>query len=778
MRVPLNWLGEHVELPHLPLAELCDWLTAAGLEVEGVTPLGPLAGVVVGQVMEVAPHPNTDHLAVCRVDAGDAVHTVVCGAPNLEEGALVPLALPGAQIPSGQVAAARIRGVTSTGMILSRAELRLEERSAGIWNLPPAVEVGAELAPLVEVPDTVLDIAVTANRPDLLGVYGLAREVAALWRVPLRELKLDFPEGDQAAAELTDVQIESGEDCPRYVARAIQGVSARSSPLWLEARLLKAGMRPVSLVVDTTNYVMLETGHPLHAFDHARLQGGRIQVRRPRRGERIRTLDGVERELPGEVLVIADASRPVAVAGVMGGEETEVSPATRCVLLESACFSPVRVRRSSRALGVRTEASLRFERGLSPEGAELASRRFCALLTALAPFQVARGAVDAYPQPTRQRAITLRRRSLTRHLGVEVPPSEVRDGLAALGLTVTEEPAGWQVGVPPFRGDLRREIDVVEEVARLHGYGRIPARPPRVSPHAGDKPPLEQFVDQARQVASALGLVEVYTPPLVPRAEGQVTLRNPTGENQEALRASLLPGLLRAVQQNLEAQAAGVALFEVGRVFSWEGKEIAEDERLGVALAGRPSLPLSGKDDYGPAQLKGLLEGLLAGLRVGPAAVGECADPRLHPSRRAAVLLGSRRVGWLGEVNPDLTQDLPGGRRVLALELRLAPLAEARRPPRHRPTPRFPAAKRDLSLLAPQTLPEAEVREVILAEPYVESCLLYDLYAGAGVPAGRRSLNYEVAFRHPQRTLASEEVDEAVGRILARLEELGAELRT
>ena len=802
MRVPLSWLSEYVDISGLPVGELVERLTLAGLEVEGLRDLPPLEGVVVGRVLSVSPHPKADRLHVCQVDLGGEERTVVCGAPNLVAGALVPVALPGARLPGGKVREAEIRGVKSSGMILSQAELGLEEKSSGIWNLPEGPRVGEEFAPLIGAPDTILDLKIASNRPDLLGIYGIAREVAAIFHLELGELELSFPEEGPEAEDLARVEIEVPEDCPRYIARVILGVPWRESPLWLAARLAKAGMRPLSLMVDVTNYVMLELGHPLHAFDYDRLPGGRIGVRRARPGETIRTLDGVERTLSPEVLLITDGVRPIAVAGVMGGEDTEVSQTTDRVLLESACFAPARIRRSSRALGLRTEASHRFERGLAPQSAEVASRRVCALLSQLAPVQIAKGAVDAYPRPARPKTLSLRKARVKEVLGVEVPEDEITRDLAAIGVELLDRGDRWEGVIPPWRGDLEREIDLIEEVARLYGYDRIPALAPAVPLRAGDKDAREEFCDRVRRIMAALGLSEVYSFGLVPAKEAEVLLKNPQAQGQEGLRTSLLPGLLAAVRENLEAQNPGVALFEVGRTFHLRDGKVEEEDRLGVILAGRPPTPLSGKGEYTPVDLKGILEGLLSALRAEGVSLGEIEDGRLHPYRRAGIYIVTRDalrvtsndslphpspvtrhpsrklIGWLGELSRELTADLPGEHRVLALELSLTELAQAVRSPEHRPLPRFPAAFRDLSLLAPEGLPEAQVREAILAEELVESCFLYDLYRGRGIPEGHRSLTYEVAFRHPERTLSSEEVDQAVARILARLEALGVRLRS
>lgn len=776
MRVSLRWIAEYTELPDLPEGQFFERLTLAGLEVEGVTKL-QAEGVKVGQVLGVEPHPAAENLKLCTVRVGKEEFLTVCGAPNVSQGMLVPFALPGALLPKGPVEETQIRGVKSAGMILSREELGLEEKSQGVWELPPDAPVGADLAEILELPDLVLDLKITSNRPDLLGVFGLAREFSALFRTQLTESELSFPEAEIPVEKLTRVDVESGEDCPRYVARVIQGVSWRPSPLLVQARLLKCGMRPISFIVDLTNYVMLEMGHPLHAFDHEALEEGRIVVRRARPGETIRTLDGVERSLSSEVLVIADGKRPVALAGIMGGEETEVREGTRAVLLEAAAFAPALVRRGSRLLGLRTEASLRFERGLSPETVESASRRFCTLLVRHGGGAIARGAVDVYLRRPSRRLIPLRRSRIPEFLGINLPDEEVVESLSRLGLKIQPTPQGWTAEIPPHRLDLGREQDLLEELARLHGYDRVPETVPYLPPRVGQKAPEEEFADRIRMILAGLGLMEVYTFPLVPAEEAEVRVHNPMAQGQEGLRKSLLPGLLRAVEENIRSQVSGGAIFEVGKVFFLADGEPREEYRVGIVLFGRTDTPLSGKASYGPAELKGVVEAMLSALRVDHWRLGPCDDPRLHPFRRASLFLGKEPAGILGEVNPEFL-NLPGERRVLFAEIRLPVLFGLVQPPRYRPLPRFPASKRDLSLIAPEDLPEAAIREKILAESLVENAFLYDRYQGPGIPAGRVSLTYELSFRHPERTLSAEEVEEAVQRILASLAPLDVQIRT
>ncbi len=778
MRVPLKWLAEYVDVADVDADELAERLTLAGLEVEAVDPFGPVEGVVVGEVRAVEQHPSAGQLTVCTVATHGGVHEVVCGAPNVAQGQRVPYALPGARLPGGVVERRDLRGVKSEGMLLSRAELGLEAKSEGVWVLPEGVKLGADIAELVEAPDVVFDLSITSNRPDLLGVFGVAREVAALLGCTLADPKVSFAETGKPASDVLQVVIEEPTECPRYVARLVRGIGTSSSPVWLQARLAKAGMRSLAPVVDVTNYVMLELGHPLHAFDQVRLGDPVIGVRRAREGEHLTTLDGVKRELSSEVLLITAGDRPVAVAGVMGGEDSEVDASTKDVVLEAACFLPLRIRRSARTLGLRTEASHRFERGIASDVADLASRRCCALLAEVTGAQIAPGSVDAYPLPQERRVVSLGKARVPHVLGVEIPDDQVCRALASLGMKVEDIGDTWHVEVPPQRGDLVRGIDLIEEVARVYGYRAITAQPPRVAPTLGSKEPYEQFADLVRRTCAALGLMEAMTTSLAPAHEAQVLLRNPMAQGGEGLRASLLPGLMAVVRHALETQTPGVALFEVGHVFTEENGERLELEKLGIVLAGRPPQPLAGKGAYGPQHLKGVWERLLEALHMGGFSLEPSTGESLHPGRRVSVVRDGRTVGWLGEVHPELCTDLPGRHRVQALEVDVRALLDAQDKATHRPLPRYPVSKRDLSLIGPGDVPEGKLREAILSEALVEDCFLYDLYEGDRLGEGQRSLTYELTFRHPERTLASEDVDQAVRRILALLAPMGMRLRS
>ncbi len=789
MKVPCQWLAEYVdiELEREAVERLAGCLTLAGLEVEGIAFTGRVRGAVVGRVLSCQPHPNSDHLCLCHVDIGSDEIEVVCGAPNVVEGRTVPVITVGGELPGGfKIEARKIRGVVSHGMICSKAELGLEERSPGIWNFDPALklESGTDLNDLLEYDDAILDIKVTSNRPDCMGIYGIAREVAAVTGQRLRPLAVDFCETDPPADEYFAVEVSDGADTPRYTACLMSGISVAPSPLRMQHRLVKAGMRPLSNVVDVTNYVMLELGHPLHPFD-AELVKERIVVQRASAKERFQTLDGVERRLSEEVLMITDREGGLAIAGVMGGARSEIRETTTRVLLEAAAFDAVTIRRSARIVGIRSEASLRFERGVDPEGVPLAAARAVHLLQQLTDCHVHKGMIDAYPGPRRPTAIRLRPSRAAALLGVDLDRAEVAALLSRLQIGVSEEPEGLLATVPTFRADLTREIDLIEEVGRLYGYDRVPSTPPRGIMRMGEKDPMERYKCSVRAILTGLGMNEVVTDgfdkkewreALFLSDEGLVTVRNPMIAAQETLRGSLLPGILCAVETNLNQHVEGGMLFEVGRVFVPEREE---RESLAGAFFGRTGIPLMGKEEVDLAAAKGILVNLFCGLNFEAMEIRlDEVPPFLHPERGGCVVLDGKKIGLFGELAPRIRDRLLGAPRVILFELDLDNLYT--QPTSRRmftSLPRFPASKRDLSLLVPVDLPEARVREIICAEEAVERVLLYDLYHGKQVTAGAKSLTYEVSLRAADRTLTDEDVEATISRVVKRLADLNVRLR-
>lgn len=828
MRVPISWLRDFVEVA-LPAGEIARRLTDAGLEIEGVETVGPTFDkIVVARIETLRRHPEADRLSLCEVTDGTATRPIVCGASNMKVGDKVALALEGAALPNGaKIKRSKIRGQVSEGMLCSARELGLGDDHAGILILPEGAPLGAPLADAMGLGDAVLSIKVYPNRPDLLSVRGVAREVAAVSgaRLARRELAPSRPTGGRVP-----VSVEDAADCARYVGRWIAGVRVGPSPAWLQRRLEAAGMRPRDAVVDVTNYVMLELGQPLHAFDAETLAGPRIEVRRARPGERLKTLDGVERALDPEVLVIADANGPVAIAGIMGGEPTEVTDRTRAVFLESASFTGSVVRRGARRLGLHTEASYRFERRVDPEGCLEAIDRATALLAELAiPDPAARAqaladTTDTYPAPPAGRRVSLSVARLNRLIGFEPPMArETAAGyLERLDLSVVREadPDRLTVDVPSFRADIDKDVDLAEEVVRLHGYDAVPYTLPRVRPASDVRSAATHLAERAREALVGCGFAETISFAFVapsamdrlglPQADSRrapLALKNPLSVEMSVMRTTLLPGLLAAVETNVRQGARRMRLFEVGKVFlCLAGEKLpAEPTQLAAILIG-PREPAGWNRPEVPADLfdaTGVVERLaqalrVPGLAVVPVGAGRPpAEPYLHPSlagwleipagRRGAAnghggAGGGVVVGSVGALHPDLAAGLDlDGQPAFLIELSLdvlAPHAAIR--PAFRPVPRFPAVLRDLALILDVSRPAREVLELAWAErqPLLRDVTVFDLYEGPPVPPGRRSLGLTITYQADDRTLTDEEVNRVHTRLTQRLTQaLGAEIR-
>ncbi len=800
MRVPLSWLREYVAV-ELPVEELARRLTMAGVEVSSIERVGAAwQRVVIGRIDDLLPHPRNPAWWLAQVDSGERRVTVVTAATNVRPGDHVPVALAGGALPTGPVEARAFDGVVSEGMLCSGAELGLSDDRGGIYILEPTAPVGMALADYLG--DVVLDLDLTPNRPDLLAVVGVAREVAALTGASLRPPSTEPPVGPVPAARLVSVTIEAPDLCPRYTATAVEGVRIAPSPLWLQRRLYLCGMRPINNVVDVTNYVMLELGQPLHAFDADTLQGG-IRVRRARAGERIMTIDGVERELQEGMLVIADAAVPVAVAGVMGGAATEVSATTRRIVLESAHFAPRSVRRTARALRLATEASRRFERGVDPEGTVRAADRATALIVALAGGQAAAGHVDVYPAPQPSRTIHLTAADINELLGHTYTPETIAATLRALEFGVEVAGAALTVQVPSFRRDVEGPADLAEEVARIHGYDTIPTTLPAGSLPPPLPDPARQRAQVARRTLVGCGYQEVITYSLVdggqlqrldstapwpapPRGEGMIPVYNYMSVDHAYLRTTLLGSLLETLAANLRHRERAY-LFELARVYLPPLAPLpAEPLRLALVFAGSRE-PLAWNTSREPGDffdLKGAVEAVLAALRVAEVRFVATQHVTFHPGRCAAVVAGAdgAQLGILGQVHPRVAErfDL-GGRAVYAAELDFDALVRrAGEAPPFQPLPRFPGVAIDLAVVVDEAVPEAEVAAAIRAAgaPLLAELRLFDVYRGAPVPPGRKSLAYALLYRAPDRTLTDAEAAAVQATIEAHLRErFGATIR-
>jgi phenylalanyl-tRNA synthetase beta chain len=785
MRVSYEWLCDLAGLHDVTPRQVADVLTMAGWEVDGVVPID-LSALVVGRVLSQEPHPGSRRpLWVHQVDLGDHVRQIVAGADNARAGTLVPVALPGTQVPNGTVVRdGRIAGVEARGMLCSEAELLIGDEHGGILLLDGG-RPGQALEELIPS-DAIMEVEVTPNRPDCLGHLGLARELAAaLGRGLGRDFMPPFTGGvEPPGADLVPVAIEAPDLCRRYIGAPITGVRIGRSPLWLRRRLFVTGVRPISNVVDVTNYVTLEYGQPLHAFDLATLKGSRIVVRRARPGERLLCLDGEVRSLTPEMLVIADAERPVALAGLIGGEETAVTDGTADLLLEAANFDGVNVRATSRALRVRTEASARFEKGISPELALAGARRAAMLLAEVAGGRVHVGWADAYPRPQEPARVRFRPAQVDAVLGVHVPLQEMEAILKRLDFQVRVQDDGvWDLLPPVFRLDVSIPEDVAEEVGRMYGYEKVPptlpgARRTRWRP-AG--PSLERRLDGLRHALAGAGSTEVVTPALTSGAlldrlgvgERSMSVLNPVADDQDTLRTSLLPSLLQVAAHNRNHGRTSVAVFEAARVYlrRLDEPQGQPDEplRLGAVRAG-----LMGPEDGRTAflELKGALERALDALAPVQVSYERARATLFHPGRCATVLVCGRAAGHLGELHPTVLEafDLEG--RAVAVELDLEPVLAIDLPRRAAPLPRFPAVNRDLGVVVDGDVPAGELLRTIKGAggELLESATAFDEYRGSQVSDGRKSVAFALTFRSPERTLTDAEVD-------GRLEAIRAALR-
>jgi phenylalanyl-tRNA synthetase beta chain len=781
MKFSLNWLGEFVELPN-DVERLTELLTLAGVEIEGIETRGAnFEHVVVARITASTPHPNADRLSVCEVDDGSGqMRQIVCGAKNYKVGDKVPLALTGAILPNGlKVKASKLRGVESQGMLCSAKELGIGEDAAGLLILSSEAKIGAPIGDVFPN-DTVLNVEITPNRADLLSHYGLAREIAALTKKPLRELKT----ADPLAVTGTTVQISASDECPFYSARRIENITVGESPDWLRAKLEAVGLRSINNIVDITNFVMLELGQPLHAFDAEKLQGG-INVRLAQPNEKFLALDGRTYTLNPRNLLIADTERGVAIGGVMGGEDTGVTKTTCHLLLESAYFLPASVRRTARELNLPSDASYRFERGVDPGMVLRASQRAAQLIREIAGGEPASETITAGTLPAPPAGFALRYARCNELLGASVAPSEADQILEGFGLQKlggTAEQSSWRI--PSYRSDLRREVDVIEEIMRVFGINRIFGvdrsrfTPVSTADHRYD------FEMQLRQRLVAHGFTEARTSVLVGRqtlgsgfVKGAVELRNPLSEDHVALRPSLIPGLMAALERNIRAGAKSVRLFEIGRVFRPPNGE--EIRRLGVLLCGEADSRARWRGGHSRQLDLHDLKGALEATDLGGVALRRLE--RAEFALATEVFFGEERQGVAGQlVSAQSTDSAP----VFVAEIDLPNAFEAAPVTRKfRELQRFPSVTRDIALFAPAGLRHEEILATIngAEEPLLDAVELFDLFDGkdaGNIGTGRKSLAYSLTYLDKNRTLTSDEVSAAHDRIRERLKsQLGVELR-
>ncbi|MBI5827364.1 MAG: phenylalanine--tRNA ligase subunit beta [Deltaproteobacteria bacterium] len=792
-----NWLKEYIESPLAP-KDLSDVLTMTGTEVESVSSSGPsVSGVVTATVLGCASHPNADRLQLCEVTDGRETYSIVCGARNMTPGDRVALALDGAELPGGvRIKRSRIRGVESQGMMCSEVELGIKDTSEGIMILPQDIPPGRDINEVLGLKDFMMEVGVTPNRADLLSVRGLSREVSAVTGAPFRDKDFTLVEEGEPVDDYISVSIESGAPCRRYAARVIEGVTIGPSPDGLKKRLEAHGIRSVNNVVDATNYVMLEIGSPLHAFDLDRIGGRAIDVRLAGDGESIITIDSREMRLDPSMLVIADDRGPVALAGVMGGKSTEVTDATRNILLEAAWFLPSSVRRTSRKTNLSTDSSYRFERGVDINGLSRALDLCAVMIKRLAGGCVAKGTIDLYPEEIAQKPIGLRMERVRALLGVDPGKADALDILKRLGVQAEETHDGvFKAVAPSWRVDINEEIDLIEEISRLYGYDNIPVTLPASALRQAFASRAFNIKRKVKQVITSIGFIEVINYSFVSgnlfsmtgaaTKEG-VGILNPLTGEQTVMRDSLLPSLLDNLRRNLLKKNEDLRIFELAPIFTPKGK--LPDERWKVAglIYG---LRWEYKWNYAKEwadffDVKGAVERLFDGLGMYlPLEVAgvDASDRLFHPGKSAALLLNGRRCGVFGEAHPDVVQAFDLKRPVYLFEADIDSIVEApAMKARYLPLPRFPESARDIAFIVDDRVPYGEIIKSIedLDTKLIEKVELFDVYCGGNIPSGMRSMAIRIVYRSAERTLTYEEVESMHSGVAKRLaERFGAEIR-
>lgn len=817
MNVSYRWLNEYIDLSGIEPKELAAMMTRGGIEIDSVPSRNQgVSQVVAGLVKTKEKHPDADKLSVCTVDAGTGEDLqIVCGAPNVAAGLKVPVALVGAKLPGGlHIKRAKLRGVESQGMLCSARELGIndkllpKEQQEGLYILPADTEIGRDILDVLALDDSVLELDLTPNRSDCLSMIGVAHEASALTG---RAVKLPEPARDLGAtagktADRVSIAITAKEQCSHYSARYIQGVKIGPSPLWMQNRLIAAGVRPISNVVDITNYVMLEYGQPLHAFDAAKVAGGRIEVRLAREGETLVTLDGQERKLEPHMLLIADGEKPIALAGVMGGLHSEVTSDTVDILLESARFDGGTVRRTSRQLGLRSEASARFEKEVDPGRVLDALDRAAGMMAKYAGGTVAEGVAEVVVAKAEPKTVEIALDRINRFLGTSLSSLEVMTIWSRLGFqAVGTADNVWQVTVPTRRGDISRDVDLIEEVARLHGYDEIPTTPIEGPTTTGARTKAQAVRHELRRLLTASGLSEAISysvtsaervalfPELSGAREGNraVPLAMPMSEERSLLRTSLLPSLLEAAAYNISRKTSDIALFETANVYHTAEERLTrlpeEKPRLAFVLHGNrtPAAWNRGVEKFDFYDAKGVLEAAFERLGLEGRVAYEAAQPEhFHPGRTAAVKLeaagGAETIGYVGQLHPDLQRELDLG-DTFVCELSLAPLYElAAGEIVYRALPRYPAVERDLAVVVDRDVAGEALLAAIrrTAGELLESARVFDVYTGERLGADKKSVAIALVYRHAERTLTDEEVTEAHQRALTELEQsFGAELR-
>jgi phenylalanyl-tRNA synthetase beta chain len=784
MKFALSWLKEYVDFDDT-VAGLSDKLTFAGLEVEHIETLGgTFEGVVVGEVKQIEPHPDADKLRLCTVEYGAAeTLRVVCGAPNVAVGGKYPFATVGTTLPCGiKLKKAKIRGVESLGMLCAKDELGLGEDHSGLLVLDASLKPGTPLAAVMGPAETVFELEITPNRPDCLSIIGIAREVAAIYGKPFKMPSIELKESSEPVEKEVSVEVKDSGKCPRYTARVLKDVKIGPSPDWMKRRLETCGIRSINNVVDITNYVLLETGHPLHAFDYTLLKDGKIIVRHAAKGEKFATLDGVERQLTEEMLVIADAGKAVALAGVMGGANTGIKDDTSTVLLEAATFEQSCIRATAKTLSLYTDSSYRFQRGVNADSVEWASRRAAALMAELAGAGVCKGVVDVYPAPKVKRQITFRWQAACDLIGMNVPVETMKNIFQSLEISILSADAEKAVlEIPTFRDDLEREVDIIEEVARMNGVDKIPEKLPVAETVAGVNDSRVRAITACRKNLVGLGAREIMNYTLVSHplldlfgkddAAAREELPHPISAEQSVLRTSLIPQMIESLGRNKSRQINEAVFFEIGRTFA----KTVQTEKVCLGLmgaAGRGALDKQraiGEEEVF-LWLKGLVEKLLAAQKVPSVSFQTLENPAFEAGRAVAVLSGKEKIGVLGLINSAARKEWRLNDPVAAAELNLEPLiSNVWKRSEVKDIPLYPSVERDFAFVVDESVRHEEILKAVqsAAPAELEKLTLFDVFRGKSLEKGGKSMAYSFVYRSPSGTLTDEKVNafhEAVGK--------------
>jgi phenylalanyl-tRNA synthetase beta chain len=794
MKVSLNWLKDYVSIDVSP-QELADRLTMAGLEVEAVMDRYEyLNTVLVGKIAAIKPHPKSDHLKICDVDLGERTISVVCGAPNVSVDMKTPCALPGTFLPSGlTVEENTIRGIVSAGMLCSEAELELGTDKSGLYALSQDLKIGETLTRALNLADIILEISLTPNRSDCLSIIGIAREVAVLLNNPLRMPEITLPKPEGNISDFTSVTIDHPEFCPRYAARLVVNVRVAPSPFWLKDRLMSAGLKPINNIVDITNFVMMELGQPLHAFDFDRLAENRIVVRTAKDKENFKTLDGKERILTSDTLMICDGQKPVAIAGVMGGENSEIQASTTRVLIESAYFNPISIRKTGKRLGLSTDASYRFERGVDPEGTIRAVNRAARLMADIGNGRLIDGCIDAHPNPVARKKISLSVNRTNRHLGTSLNPSQIKHHLESIEFAVEQADTDTLIVVPPpFRVDVSRPEDLMEEVARLWGYNNIPMTFPSTSAGIGLSIKDIEIKNKVKDLMAGMGFAESIHYSFIARSccdrlglaeaddrRRMLDVLNPLTEDQAVMRTSLIPSLLESMNRNQSWQIKNLKMFELGKVFISNGQDAqpSEIEMLAALWTGSRFAPTwHGKtepcDFY---DLKGAVENLLSLLglsRIKFFLLPATACTYTKPGYSATISIHEKQVGMIGELSPDTMKNFDLKQPAFVIELDVSALIPmVTEFAAFEPLPRFPAVDRDITLIVDNHVQAGDIvgQTESCGEALMKQVCIFDVYSGTPIPEGKKSISLRITYRSSDQTLLDKEVNIIHQRVTDRL---------